>query len=105
MCNVCGRLSGARHRYSSYCRNAATDLATTAVRLNSDLLATEMIDFGIDVNCAPVADVHYTTGSYANSYNPRIAVTIIHAVCEGFLAGGRADGDQAYPRPWSGLRR
>lgn len=67
--------------------------ATTAVRLNSYLLATELIDLGIDVNCAPVADVpvegaHDIIGNRAYSRNPEMVAVLARAACEGFLVGG-----------------
>lgn len=92
--NVCGPPYWRKAQPFKPLSKRGNGLATTATRLNSDLLATKMIDFGTDINCAPVADVpadgaHGTINSYAYSCNPEIAAPILaHAACEGFLAGG-----------------
>ncbi|KAF0142066.1 MAG: beta-N-acetylhexosaminidase [Rhodospirillaceae bacterium] len=68
-------------------------LAAMAARLNSRLLATELADLGIDVDCAPVADVpvegaHDIIGDRAYSHDPKMAALLTRAACDGFLDGG-----------------
>ena len=69
------------------------DAACEAVRLNSRLLAVELVDLGIDVDCAPVADVpvpgaHDIIGDRAYSTDPVLVGKMAHACAIGLLEGG-----------------
>jgi beta-N-acetylhexosaminidase len=92
------------------------DYAETAMRLRYRLIAAELRDVGIDVNCAPLADVVYPdTHPFLRSRcygtDPvrvmRIAVAVAHALAEGgvlpvvkHLPGhGRARADSHHELP------
>ncbi|MFQ5953648.1 MAG: beta-N-acetylhexosaminidase [Kiloniellales bacterium] len=67
--------------------------ATEAVRLNARLVAGELRDLGITVNCAPVLDVpvagaHDVIGDRAFSRHPAAVAELGRATCEGLLSGG-----------------
>ena len=67
--------------------------ACEAARLNSRLLADELTALGIDVDCAPVADVpipeaHEIIGDRAYSADAFLVGKIARAAAEGFLEGG-----------------
>ena len=67
--------------------------AAEAARLNAQLMAADLHDLGITVNCAPVldvpqADAHRVIGDRAFADNPQTVAALGLAVCEGFLAGG-----------------
>ena len=69
------------------------DAAGRAVRLNARLLAAELHDLGIDVDCAPVLDVpaagsHDIVGDRAFSSDPDLVARLGRAAIEGFLEGG-----------------
>jgi beta-N-acetylhexosaminidase len=69
------------------------DAACEAARLNSRLLAAELTWLGIDVDCAPVADVpvaqaHEIIGDRAYSTDAFIVGKVARAAAEGFLEGG-----------------
>jgi beta-N-acetylhexosaminidase len=69
------------------------EAACEAARLNSRLLADELAALGIDVDCAPVADVpipeaHEIIGDRAYSTDAFLVGKIARAAAEGFLAGG-----------------
>ncbi|HEX9463897.1 MAG TPA: beta-N-acetylhexosaminidase [Alphaproteobacteria bacterium] len=71
----------------------SVDAACEAVRLNSLLLAAELCDLGIDVDCAPVADVpvpgaHDIIGDRAYSADPALVGKMAHACAIGLLEGG-----------------
>lgn len=65
-----------------------------ATRLNSYLMAIDLIDMGITVNCAPVVDVpapdchEFLSGSRTYSENPDMVGQLGEAVCRGLLDGG-----------------
>lgn len=64
-----------------------------AARLNARLLAAELADLGITVDCAPVLDVpipgaHDVIGDRAYAHDPAMVAKLGRAVCDGFLAGG-----------------
>ena len=64
-----------------------------AVRLNSYLIAHDLLKLGIDVNCAPVADVpeigaHDIIGDRAYGDTPEDVARLARAVCDGLLQGG-----------------
>jgi beta-N-acetylhexosaminidase len=74
-------------------RDRAT--ARDAVRLNARILAHELLDLGIDVDCAPVLDVpvpgaHGIIGDRAYGTDPALVGELGRAACEGFLDGGVA---------------
>jgi beta-N-acetylhexosaminidase len=67
--------------------------ACEAAHVNSQLLAAELIELGIDVDCAPVVDVpvadaHDIIGDRAYSKDPALVAKIARAAAEGLLAGG-----------------
>ncbi|HEX7006363.1 MAG TPA: beta-N-acetylhexosaminidase [Alphaproteobacteria bacterium] len=67
--------------------------ARRAVRLNARLLAAELIELGIDVDCAPVLDVpvegsHDVIGDRAFGRDPALVADLGRAAVEGFLEGG-----------------
>ncbi|HTY69741.1 MAG TPA: beta-N-acetylhexosaminidase [Alphaproteobacteria bacterium] len=69
------------------------DAACEAARLNSRLLASELADLGIDVDCAPVADVpvpdaHGIIGDRAFAADPVLVGKLAHAAAIGLLEGG-----------------
>ncbi len=69
------------------------DKALQAAKLNARLIATELCDLGINVDCAPVLDVpikgaHDIIGDRALSSDPARVALIGRAVCEGLLEGG-----------------
>ncbi len=74
---------------------AARDLEAglAACRLNARLLAAELAELGISVDCAPVLDVpipgsHDVIGDRAFSHDPAMVARLGRAACEGFLEGG-----------------
>ncbi len=74
---------------------AERDLATAceAARLNARLIATELFDLGISVDCAPVLDLlvpgaHGVIGDRAFAGDPELVASLGRATCEGLLAGG-----------------
>lgn len=74
-----------------YARNRET--AIEAVRLNARLIAHELADLGITVDCAPVLDVPQPgadpiIGDRAYGEDPEQIIELAKAVCEGFLDGG-----------------
>jgi len=74
-------------------RNRA--LADEAVRLNAALIASELFDLGITVNCAPVLDVpqpgsHGIIGDRAFGTDPETVARLGLAAAEGFLSMGVA---------------
>jgi beta-N-acetylhexosaminidase len=68
--------------------------ALEAVRLNAELLARELADLGITVDCAPVLDLRLpgqnevVVGDRAFGDDPALVAELGRAACEGFLAGG-----------------
>ena len=68
-------------------------LAVEAARLNARLIAHELADLGITVDCAPVLDVPQPgadpiIGDRAYGSDPETISALAAAVCEGFLEGG-----------------
>ena len=64
-----------------------------AAYLNARLMATELTNLGIDVDCAPVLDLprqgsHDIIGSRAFGNDPDMAAFLGRRACEGFLDGG-----------------
>jgi len=79
----------------SFAELARTDIDTAcdAARLNARLIADDLSELGITVNCTPVLDVpaadgHQIIGDRAFGDNPVIVTALGRAVCEGLLAGG-----------------
>ena len=69
--------------------------AAEAARLNAHLIAAELLDLGITVDCAPVLDVpapdgHEIIGDRAFGPDPQRVGLLGGAACEGLLAGGVA---------------
>ncbi|MFQ5534757.1 MAG: beta-N-acetylhexosaminidase [Sphingomonadales bacterium] len=69
------------------------ELAVEAARLNARLIAAELCDLGINVDCAPVLDIpaaggHEVIGDRAFSDDPEMVARLGRAMCEGLLAGG-----------------
>lgn len=67
--------------------------ACEAVRLNARLLAAELAELGISVDCAPLLDLrlpetHDVIGDRSFGEIPDLVATLGRAACEGFLAGG-----------------
>lgn len=72
-------------------RDAAA--ASEAARINARLIAADLADLGIDVDCAPVVDVpipdgHDIIGDRAHGDTPELVSLLGRAVCDGLLAGG-----------------
>ncbi len=68
-------------------------LAQEAARLNARLIAAELSDLGITVDCAPVLDVpgpkaHSIIGDRAYGGDPETVTALALAAAEGFLSGG-----------------
>ncbi len=69
------------------------DLATEAVALNSRLIAAELSQTGVTVDCLPVLDLpapgaHDVIGTRAYGREPALVARLGRAACEGLLAGG-----------------
>lgn len=67
--------------------------ALEAARLNARLIAADLDDIGIDVDCAPVLDVpvpgaHDVIGDRAFSASPETVAALGEAFCHGLLEGG-----------------
>lgn len=72
---------------------ADPDEAAACVALNYGLIAEDLTELGIDVNCAPVLDLptsdgHEIIGDRAFSDNPSIIARLGQAVCDGLSGGG-----------------
>ena len=64
-----------------------------AARLNARLIAHDLVQLGIDVNCAPSLDLMLSQstnviGDRAFGTEPSVVAALGRAVCDGFLAGG-----------------
>lgn len=67
--------------------------AARAVRVNHELMAAEMLDLGINVDCAPMVDVrapgaHDIIGDRAFGTDPFLVADLGRAAAEGLLSGG-----------------
>ena len=67
--------------------------AAEATRLNARLIAAELIDVGVTVNCLPVLDLalagaHDVIGDRAFGGDPKMVTTLGRAQAEGLLDGG-----------------
>ncbi len=104
---------------AAFAAMARRDLASAveAAQLNARLIAAELADLGITVNCAPVLDVpqpdaHRIIGDRAFGGDAKMVTALGSAACEGLLAHGvlpvikhipghgraRVDSHQALPR-------
>jgi len=68
-------------------------LAREATRLNARIMAAELNDLGIDVDCTPVLDLRLpgaseVVGNRALDGKPEIVADLGRAVCDGLLDGG-----------------
>lgn len=68
-------------------------LAGEAARLNAELIAAELFNLGITIDCAPVLDVpapgsHGIIGDRAFGYDPDTVAVLGMAAAEGFLSRG-----------------
>ena len=69
--------------------------AAEAAELNARLIAAELFDLGINVDCAPIVDVptpgaHDVIGDRAFGPDPECVSALGRAVCQGLIAGGVA---------------
>jgi beta-N-acetylhexosaminidase len=69
------------------------DKAAEATRLNARLIAAELMDAGVNVNCLPVLDLalagaHDVIGDRAFGGDPRVVARLGEAQAEGLLDGG-----------------
>src|SRR3990172_9532156 len=69
------------------------DAAAEAARVNARLLAADLAELGITVDCAPVLDLrlpgaHDVIGDRAFHSDPEVVALLGRAVAEGLLAGG-----------------
>jgi len=69
------------------------DLGGEAARLNARLMAADLAEACITVDCAPVLDIpvpgaHDVIGDRAHGFVPGLVATLGRAVCEGLLEGG-----------------
>lgn len=67
--------------------------AAEAVRINHELIATELLELGVNVDCAPMLDVrapgaHDIIGDRAFGTDPYLVADLGRAAAEGLLAGG-----------------
>lgn len=74
---------------------AASDPAAAceAARLNARMIADELYDLGVTINCAPVLDIpvagaHDVIGDRAFGVDPKTTASLGGAVCDGLMAGG-----------------
>ncbi|MEJ0070213.1 MAG: beta-N-acetylhexosaminidase [Pseudomonadota bacterium] len=71
----------------------APEAGLEAARLNAQLIATELAELGITVDCAPVLDLsvpgaHDVIGDRAFDRDPAIVAALGAAYCDGLRAGG-----------------
>ena len=69
------------------------DLGVEAARLNGQVVAAELRELGINVDCVPVLDVpvagaHDIIGDRAYAFDPDIIAVLGRATCDGLQAGG-----------------
>ena len=80
---------------AAFARLAGADKAAAieAARLNARLIAADLHELGLTLDCAPVLDVpqpgsHAVIGDRALGSNPALVAALGRAVCEGLLDGG-----------------
>ena len=96
--------------YPAPARFAATRAPERAAWLAARLIAADLNEVGINVNCAPVIDVadpemHAVIGSRAFSDAPTRVAALGRAVCDGPDRRRRRSGRQAHAWPWAGASR
>jgi beta-N-acetylhexosaminidase len=69
------------------------DVALEAAKLNARLIASDLHDLGIDVNCLPCIDIaqddsHEFLHGRVSGKTPEQSIALGRAVCDGLLAGG-----------------
>jgi beta-N-acetylhexosaminidase len=79
--------------YPAAARYAATRTPERAAWLAARLIAADLVEVGISVDCAPVLDVadpemHAVIGARAFSASPEQVAALGRAFCDGLLAGG-----------------
>ena len=85
--------------------------AREATYLNARLIAHDLSELGINVDCLPVLDgpvagAHDVIGDRAFAADPASIIDLGRAQIEGlFFEGGGPAGDETYSRPWPGGRR
>ena len=67
--------------------------ARQAARINARLIADDLHDLGVTINCAPVLDIpipgaHDVIGDRAFGVDPATTAALGDAVCQGLMAGG-----------------
>ncbi|MCG8509249.1 MAG: beta-N-acetylhexosaminidase [Rhodospirillales bacterium] len=72
---------------------ASPNRGTEAARINARLMAGELLELGITVNCAPVLDIpqigaHDVIGDRAPGKSADIVIIVGRAIAEGLLGGG-----------------
>lgn len=73
--------------------DADLNAAVEAARLNARLIAAELLDVGVNVDCLPCLDVpspdgHDIIGDRAFGGDPNLVATLGRAVADGLMAGG-----------------
>ena len=69
------------------------EAARRATEINARLIAAELYDLGIDVDCAPVLDLsipgaHDVIGDRSFGSDPDLVIAIARAFADGLMAGG-----------------
>jgi len=69
------------------------EAARRAAEINARLIASELYDLGIDVDCAPVLDLsipgaHDVIGDRSFGGNPDLVIAVARAFADGLMAGG-----------------
>jgi beta-N-acetylhexosaminidase len=87
------RASPAAGKIGALAGEYGLDLACEAARLNSRLIAAELVELGIDVDCAPVADVpakgaHDIIGDRAYATDAFVVGKMARAAAQGLIDGG-----------------
>ena len=96
--------------YPAAARFDATSAPERAAWLAARLIAHDLREVGINVDCAPVLDVadpgmHAVIGTRAFSSAPERVAALGRAVCDGLIGGRRRAGRQAHSRPRPGESR
>jgi beta-N-acetylhexosaminidase len=80
---------------ASFEKTGDLDMARETARVSAQLMARDLLDVGVNVDCAPVLDVaqastHAAIGSRAWSSDPGRVAAFGRAVAQGLMAGGVA---------------
>ncbi len=83
------------------------EAAREATYLNARLIAHDLSELGINVDCLPVLDVpvsgaHDIIGDRAFAADPATIIALGRAQIEGLHGWRRSSGDETYSRPWPG---